>query len=170
MDLFKLRKDGSSSEAEAAKSLERLLTNPAPSAADTSSKPASTLSSASTVAGVTLGTPNWDIATMRAESVISEGFQFNGIVRAQTDLRVDGTLDGDVDVRALLIGPTGSVIGQCRCDTLFIDGRFQGKAECRELHLHASAVVDGDVTYSVLRVQRGAKVTGKYVQKKREAP
>jgi cytoskeletal protein CcmA (bactofilin family) len=50
-----------------------------------------------------------------------------------------------------------------------IEGRFQGKAECRELHLNAGAVIDGEVTYSVLRAQRGAQITGKYIQKRREA-
>lgn len=163
MDIFKLRKDDPSSDVEAAKSLERLLTTPSPSTTATPSTPAAS--------SVSLGgSPNRDANTMRSESVISEGFQFNGVVKAQTDLRVDGTLDGDIDVRSLVIGPNGSVSGQCRCDSLYIDGRFQGKAECRELHLNSGAVVDAEVTYSVLRSQRGAQITGKYIHKKRPAP
>ncbi|MBU3694327.1 MAG: polymer-forming cytoskeletal protein [Rhodocyclaceae bacterium] len=170
MDLFKLRRDGAGSESESARSLEQLLTAPAPlPAAETKPAPAPAPEEAPP-ADVQPPTNIASQTPVRSESTIAEGFHFNGVVKAPTDLRVDGTLDGDIEVRSLVVGANGSVSGQCRCDSLFIDGRFHGKAECRELHLNASAVVDGEVTYSVLCAQRGAKMTGKYVYKKRDLP
>ena len=166
MDLFKLRRDASGPESESARSLEQLLASPAPSPSpDPWPEPSATTSGSS---------PSFDpkVATAtRSESVIAEGFHFNGMVKAPSDLlRVNGSLEGEIDVRVLVVGPSGSVSGQCRCDSLVIDGRFRGRAECRELHLNNGAVVDGEVTYSVVRAQRGAQITGKYAHKKREAP
>lgn len=166
MDLFKLRRDASAPEGDSARSLEQLLASPAPPPTpepwpETQSAAASPASSFDPKSAV----------SARSESVIAEGFSFNGMVKAPSDLlRVNGSLDGEIDVRVLVVGPSGSVSGQCRCDSLVIDGRFRGRAECRELHLNAGAVVDGEVTYAVLRAQRGAQLTGKYAHKKREAP
>lgn len=165
MDLFKLRRDASGPESESARSLEQLLASPAPSPSPDAWPEASATTSSPS--------PAFDpkVAATRSESVIAEGFHFNGMVKASADLlRVNGSLDGEIDVRVLVIGPSGSVSGQCRCDSLVIDGRFRGRAECRELHVNSGAVIDGEVTYSVVRAQRGAQLTGKYANKKREAP
>ena len=163
MDLFKLRREGPPA-ATPVNSLEELLSTPTPADPLPSPEPA-----VFSTPVVSEPTPIKAQVAMRSESVITEGFHFNGVVKALTDLRVDGTLDGDIEVKSLVIGGTGAVSGQCRCDVLMIEGRFQGKAECRELHLNAGAVIDGEVTYSVLRAQRGAQITGKYIQKRRDA-
>jgi len=163
MDLFKLRREDPNAQAESAKSLERLLTT----SASPSAQPTPSPTSPTTFVAATSPSTTPDQPTMRSESIISEGFHFNGVVKAKNDLRVDGSFEGDVEVRVLVIGQTGSVSGQCRCDSLFIDGRFHGKAECTELHLSAGAVVDGEVTYALLKAQRGAQITGKFMQKKR---
>lgn len=101
-------------------------------------------------------------------SVIAEGFSFNGVFKAPSgELRVEGSVEGDIEVNAVYIGRSGLVDGQCRCDTLTVHGRFEGKAECRELHLNAESKVNGEITYSVLRAQRGAQMTGKFTHKKK---
>jgi len=170
MDLFKLRRDGSSSESDPSRSLEKLLTTPLPPPPATSPEsppPPPPVVNPAATASESTSFP--ELPAMRSESVISEGFHFNGVIKSPTDLRVDGTLEGDIDVRSLVIGKSGSVSGQCRCDLLHIEGGFQGKAECRELHLATGSAVDGEVTYSVLRAQRGAQITGKYIHRTREA-
>lgn len=163
MDLFKMRRETPAAERESARSLEQLLASPAPSPpSDGLPEPMSMIAN----------TPSsFDLkpaVSTRSESTIAEGFHFNGVVKAPSDLlRVDGALEGEVEVRVLVIGSTGSVSGQCRCDSLVIEGRFQGRAECRELQLHNGSVIDGEVTYAIVRAQRGAQMTGKYAHKKR---
>jgi cytoskeletal protein CcmA (bactofilin family) len=163
MDIFKSRRGDPNIETDPAKSLERLFTD----SASRSAKPTPSPTSPTAVFATASLSATSDQPNMRSESIISEGFYFNGLVKAKNDLRVDGSFEGDVEVRVLAIGKSGSVSGQCRCDSLLIEGRFNGKAECAELHLSASAVVDGEVTYASINAQRGAQITGKYMQKKR---
>jgi cytoskeletal protein CcmA (bactofilin family) len=163
MEFFKSRREDLHTETDSANSLERLFTNSASHSSKPTPSPSSPLASVATASrSATSDQPN-----MRSESIVSEGFYFNGVVKAKNDLRVDGSFEGDIEVRVLAIGQSGSVSGQCRCDSLFIEGRLIGKVECAELHLSAGAVVDGEVTYSLLKAQRGAQLTGKYMQKKR---
>ncbi len=165
MDLFKMRREAPAAEREAARSLEQLLVNPAPS------PPSDELpESMSMIANTPSSFDLKPAVGVRPESLIAGGFHFNGVVKAPSDLlRVDGALEGEVEVRVLIIGATGSVSGQCRCDSLVVEGRFHGRAECRELQVHNGAVIDGEVIYAVVRAQRGAQMTGKYAHKKRGA-
>jgi len=165
MDLFKLRRDGAGGETEATSSLEALLTAPVPSPSRSSSE--QTAPPPALGAGVSQGFGGFSQDHAPGPgTIISEGCQINGVVKSNGNLRVDGKFDGEVDVRSLVIGPTGVLSGQCRCDSLLVIGRFRGEVDCRELQISAGAVVDGDITYAVMRADRGAELIGTYSTKK----
>jgi Polymer-forming cytoskeletal len=90
-------------------------------------------------------------------SIISEGFELIGDLISNGVVHVEGS--------AITIGSKGSVEGTIQCETLHVKGRFSGTAHCRDLTLSADAVVDGQVYYSQLAVQRGAKITGELIKK-----
>jgi len=98
-------------------------------------------------------------------SIISEGFEFIGEIRSNGVVHVEGTVRGKLSLSAITIGSKGSVEGTIQCETLHVKGRFSGTAHCRDLTLSADAVVDGQVYYSQLAVQRGAKITGELIKK-----
>jgi cytoskeletal protein CcmA (bactofilin family) len=101
---------------------------------------------------------------------VSEGSEINGVIKSSANLRVDGKFDGEIHVRMLVIGPSGMVSGHCYCESLLVMGRFKGEIECRELQINAGARVDGSVGYVVMRAERGAELTGKYLAKSSWAP
>ena len=95
-------------------------------------------------------------------TVIGSGTLIEGVVQAsgrvQVDGRVEGTLvvDGEVSV-----GPDGCINGELVGTTVVIGGTVTGKLVVeRHLHLISTAVVQGDVRYETLQVDRGGVIGG----------
>jgi cytoskeletal protein CcmA (bactofilin family) len=98
-------------------------------------------------------------------SIISEGFELIGDLISTGVVHVEGSVRGKLSLSAITIGSKGSVEGTIQCETLHVKGRFTGTAHCRDLTLSADALVDGQVYYSQIAVQRGAKITGELIKK-----
>ncbi len=103
--------------------------------------------------------------TLMKPSIISEGFELIGDLISTGVVHVEGSVRGKLALSAITIGSKGVVEGTIQCETLHVKGRFSGTAHCRELTLSADATVDGQVYYTVLAVQRGAKISGELIKK-----
>ncbi len=86
-----------------------------------------------------------------------KGTVVEGSVKAQSDIRVDGTIKGKLNCDAkVIIGPTGFVDGEIKCKNAVVEGRFEGVMVVEELlNVRESAQVTGDVTTGKLIVQPG---------------
>lgn len=85
--------------------------------------------------------------TMSSNStLIGEGFTFDGDVRAEKDMRVDGKIVGQINSQALVhIGPKGRVEGHITCNTIIIEGDVYGNVEAAtSITLEASGKLVGD--------------------------
>ncbi|MFN0175689.1 MAG: polymer-forming cytoskeletal protein [Saprospiraceae bacterium] len=94
-----------------------------------------------------------------ALNALVKGTVIEGTVRCDSDLRVDGTIKGKLSCQSkVIIGPTGMVDGEIRCQNAVIEGSFKGKLYVTELlNVRESAEVDGEITTNKLIVQSGAK-------------
>lgn len=108
---------------------------------------------------------NASATTLMKPSIISEGFELIGDLISTGVVHVEGSVRGKLALSTITIGSKGVVEGTIQCETLNVKGRFSGTAHCRELTLSADAAVDGQVYYSVLAVQRGAKISGELIKK-----
>jgi cytoskeletal protein CcmA (bactofilin family) len=93
-------------------------------------------------------------------SIISEEVVLTGTIKTPGALHIEGTVNGDLEVASLTIGPTGTFEGNVNCNNLNIRGKFSGKSDCRELVVASSAVIDATITYNELTLQRGASLKG----------
>ncbi len=93
-----------------------------------------------------------------------EGTRVEGTLRAQSDIRVDGTIKGTLVCSAkVIIGPTGVVEGEIQCQNAIIEGKFEGTLTVNELlNIRETAQVAGEVSYGKLIVQSGAVINGSY--------
>ncbi|RMF24731.1 MAG: polymer-forming cytoskeletal protein [Bacteroidetes bacterium] len=93
-----------------------------------------------------------------------EGTRVEGTLRAQSDIRVDGTIKGTLLCSAkVIIGPTGVVEGEIQCQNAIIEGKFEGTLKVNELlNIRETAHVTGEVAYGKLIVQSGAVINGSY--------
>ncbi|MFN3584618.1 polymer-forming cytoskeletal protein [Phenylobacterium sp.] len=94
-------------------------------------------------------------------SLIAPGVTIRGDIKAAGDLHLDGAVNGDVDVERLTIGPTGSVVGAIRADSVEIRGQVSGAVTARQVRLSATARVDGDISHAELAIEAGAHFEGR---------
>jgi cytoskeletal protein CcmA (bactofilin family) len=88
-----------------------------------------------------------------------KGTAIEGNVRCESDLRIDGSIKGKLSCTAkIIIGPTGAVDGEIRCQNAVIEGRFKGIMHVSELlNVKETAEIDGEISTNKLLVQSGAK-------------
>lgn len=118
--------------------------------------------------GVGIFGSNPSRATREASSVLGNGMTFEGDISGVGQLVIEGTVKGDVRVSQVLISEKGSVEGTVHADVLEVRGRVTGAIIAKQVHLHASARVEGDVTQEQLTVDRGAWFSGRSTQARRE--
>ena len=92
-------------------------------------------------------------------NALVKGTSVEGSLRCESDLRVDGTIKGKLICQAkVIIGPSGMVDGEIRCQNAVIEGRFKGMLYVSELlNVRETAEVEGEITTNKLLVQSGAK-------------
>ncbi len=86
------------------------------------------------------------------------GTNIKGTINATNDIRIDGTLDGELTCEGrVIIGKEGSVKGNIDCLNAVIEGSFEGNLRVKDtLQVKESAKILGDVNTSNLVVQSGA--------------
>ncbi|MGN0239867.1 MAG: polymer-forming cytoskeletal protein [Paludibacteraceae bacterium] len=85
-----------------------------------------------------------------------------GTIVANNDIRIDGTVEGDIQCRGkVVIGEKGFVHGNIQCTNAEVQGRIEGKVEALQtLALRASANIQGDVVTQSLIVEPNAIFCG----------
>ena len=88
-------------------------------------------------------------------TIIGAGTTITGNIESPADIRIDGTLIGDINVKAkLLIGAGGSVQGNIQCDQADILGRVTGKIKVDDLvQLRGEAIISGDIHAGKLQIE-----------------
>lgn len=86
------------------------------------------------------------------------GTKIDGNVTANSDIRIDGELYGNLQCNGkVVIGPEGRLIGDINCINAVIEGKFSGKLVCTELlNVRETATIDGEIKTDKLIVQSGA--------------
>lgn len=105
--------------------------------------------------------------TREASSVLGNGMTFEGDISGVGQLVIEGTVKGDVRVSHVLINQNGSVEGTVHADNLEVRGKVTGAIIAKQVHLHPSSRVEGDITQEQLTIDRGAWFSGRSTQAKR---
>lgn len=98
-----------------------------------------------------------------AINIITDGTLVKGDITATGDFRLDGTLEGNIQLNGkLVVGDSGVVNGNVLCQNANIIGTVNGNLSVKELlSLHASARVRGDILINKLSIEPGAVFSGK---------
>lgn len=97
-------------------------------------------------------------STSHSLNSLVQGTVIEGIIKSESDIRVDGAIKGKLFCNAkVIIGPTGFVEGEIKCKNAVIEGKFEGNLNVEELlNIRESAKINGDVSTGKLVVQPGA--------------
>ena len=97
-------------------------------------------------------------------SIISEGFTFEGTITSDGILNIAGTVRGKITAKSVLIDASGQVDGELNSEQLVIKGQLNGEVNCDDLNIGPLARVDGSISYKYIHIQRGSKVSGKFIK------
>ena len=106
-------------------------------------------------------TPTERVASNSA-TLISAGTTLQGDVTSDNDLRIDGTIKGNIRCSAkIIIGPTGFVDGNIDGQQADITGKVIGNIVAKDLlQLKGQGVVQGNITAGKLQIDPTATFNG----------
>lgn len=111
---------------------------------------------------VSHGNPQEMMNSNNGTCFIAKGTVIDGTLKSVEDLRVDGTITGDVICqKRFVMGGSGMIKGKIECAESNIEGKIVGEIKVNgRLHLHNTALVEGKITAKKLIVDEGAAYNG----------
>lgn len=102
-------------------------------------------------------------ATGTSATIIGAGVTFTGDINSTADIRIDGTIKGNVSCESrVLIGADGVVEGNVDCKQADVMGKIKGNVTTEDLlYLRGKAVLEGDIYASKLQVEPPANFNGR---------
>jgi cytoskeletal protein CcmA (bactofilin family) len=103
-----------------------------------------------------------EVSGNNSASLISAGTTLKGDINSNADLRIDGTLIGNiVSTAKVIIGANGAVEGDIQGQQADILGKVSGTIKVKELlQLKGSSVVNGNIQAGKLQVEPTATFNG----------
>jgi cytoskeletal protein CcmA (bactofilin family) len=92
-------------------------------------------------------------------NALVKGTSVEGTVKCESDIRIDGTITGDLICKAkVIVGPTGYIEGEITCQNAVVEGKIKGVLNVYDvLNIRETAEIDGTISTGKLIVQSGAK-------------
>ncbi|MEA3350309.1 MAG: polymer-forming cytoskeletal protein [Chloroflexota bacterium] len=100
--------------------------------------------------------------TTRVTSVLGDGIAWSGAIRGQGGVRVEGTFEGDITLRGMLVvGATGRVTCEhVRANTVIVAGALRGDITAKKVEIRNTGRVWGDVVTASFSTEEGAFLRG----------
>jgi cytoskeletal protein CcmA (bactofilin family) len=98
----------------------------------------------------------------RVTTVLGPGINWKGDLRGKGGVRIEGTLEGEIAIRGLVIvGETGRVTCQTfKAGTIIVAGTVNAQIVAEKLEIRATGRVYGDVTTQSFSTEEGAFLRG----------
>lgn len=97
-----------------------------------------------------------------AVNTICDETVINGDIIAKNDLRIDGSINGNlVTSGRIVVGPTGMITGDTKCNNIEILGSIRGNIEAIDIvSIKGNAKIDGNIFTKRLSVEPGITFNG----------
>ena len=107
--------------------------------------------------------------TDKLGSLLGINSSFKGQLNVKGTLRVDGTVEGQLDADYVILSETAEVKGEIKAKKIIIGGKIDGNARAQELvEIKSKGKVWGDIFTPKLTIIEGAEFNGKVEMKKVE--
>jgi len=106
----------------------------------------------------------------KLESVLGSNSNFKGELKVDGTLRVDGTVDGQLEADHVILTESAVVKGTIKAKKIIIGGKIDGNVRAQELvEIKSKGKVLGDIFAPKLAIIEGGEVNGKIEMKKEES-
>lgn len=98
----------------------------------------------------------------RPETVIGANTRFQGTLTSDGNMRIDGSVEGDIEVLGnLIVGETGRVIATIKAQNVHVSGAVKGEITAIEqLEISPTGKVWGDIVTGALHIEPGGLFRG----------
>ena len=97
----------------------------------------------------------------KSSLIIGEGATIKGEINEENEITIQGSVDGDIKCKDLIIGKTGTIKGKVISETMFVEGSIEGEIIVKGLlKLMSSSYVSGKINYGSLQINEGGKLIG----------
>ena len=98
----------------------------------------------------------------RLTTVLGRGVAFDGTLRFESTLHIDGTFSGHITAgQSLVIGEGANVTADVSCDSISVSGQLRGSLTATTaIELRPAARVNADLTAPSLSIEKGASFEG----------
>ena len=105
--------------------------------------------------------------TEKLESLVGVNSNFRGDIDTKGTLRVDGTMEGNINADWLIIGEKALIRGDVAARGIIIGGRVEGNLKAEEIvEIKSKGQVCGDICTNKLAIAEGGSFDGRSVMKK----
>lgn len=98
-------------------------------------------------------------------SVIAANTKIEGSVISSSELRIHGSIDGDVSTSNLYLGRRAVCSGTIIAENSIICGKFDGDISSVHVDVKSTAIVAGQIEQKTITVEVGAKLDVKIISK-----
>jgi len=100
--------------------------------------------------------------TERVTSVLGPGINWQGNLRGNGGVRIEGTFEGDIAIRGLVVvGESGRITCETiKTNTLIVAGSLRGNVIAEKLEIRSTGRVWGDVVTTSFSTEEGAFLRG----------
>lgn len=103
-----------------------------------------------------------ELMSSHIATIISEGCHIDGNIKTDSSLKIDGTVNGNVDAKqGVILGDSGKITGHVNAHEAVIFGQVLGNIQSHKLEIKATGKVNGDIRTETIEMEFGAVYNGK---------
>ena len=103
-------------------------------------------------------------------SLVSRDLMIVGNMKSDGEIQIDGSVEGDIRCKTLLIGESAHIKGEIIAETVVVHGTLNGQIQSRSVTLANSSHVVGDILHENLSIETGAFLEGHCRRMEEEKP
>jgi cytoskeletal protein CcmA (bactofilin family) len=108
--------------------------------------------------------------TEKLESLIGANSKFKGDIDTKGTLRIDGSMEGNVNADWVILGEKACLKGDVTARGIIVGGRVDGNLKAKEIvEIKSKAQVSGDINASKLTIIEGGMFDGRSSMQKDES-
>ena len=108
--------------------------------------------------------------TEKLESLIGANSKFKGDIDTKGTLRIDGSMEGNVNADWVILGEKACLKGDVTARGIIVGGRVDGNLKAKEIvEIKAKGKVSGDISTNKLTIIEGGMFDGKSTMQKSES-
>ncbi len=93
-------------------------------------------------------------------SIISTDMKIVGDIVSDGEIQIDGSVEGDIRGKTLLIGEPANIKGEIVAETIEVFGSINGQIKATQVTLAKTAHMVGDILHENLSIEKGAFLEG----------